>query len=134
MFEKFSFSLKQIQKYYQAAVRDFKIAQEAKIPEVTFRFCYDALLKLAITVCAENDLRVKAHKGHHFELIQKLSFYLTDKEIEVLGNEMRSKRNWDLYDGGVLISVKETLGYVEWVGQIFKKAEKYFNRKRPKLM
>ncbi len=124
MFERFNFSKKQIDKYYRSARRDLKIASDSNVPEVSFRFCYDALLKLAIAVCAEKHLRVKSRKGHHIELIRKLSFYLNEPEIEVLANEMRAKRNWDLYGGGALISAKETKGYIKWTKQIFQKAEK----------
>lgn len=60
MFEKFRFSRKQIEKYHKSARRDLKIATEADVSEVRFRFCYDALLKMAMAVCAENSLRVKS--------------------------------------------------------------------------
>ena len=130
MFEKFHFSKRQIRKYYQSAIRDLKIASNSKIPEVIFRFSYDALVKLAIAVCAKNGLRVKARKGHHIELIKKLSFYLKDPEIEILANEMRSKRNRDLYDGGILISEKEAKEYLEWVKQTFQKTQILFENSR----
>jgi len=135
MFEKFNFSQRQIKRYYLAALRDLKIALNSEISEVIFRFSYDALIKLAIAVCARNKLRVKARKGHHIELIKKLSSYLKDLEIEVLANEMRSKRNRDLYEGGVLISEKEAKEYLEWVKKIFQKAEALFEDLRnQKLM
>lgn len=133
MFEKFTFSQKQIDRYYESALRDFKIAKNSDISEVSFRFCYDCLLKLAIAICAENGLRVKARRGHHIELIQKLSFYLNDSEVKIMANEMRSKRNWDLYGGGVLISDKEVKSYIDWIEQIIEKVELYFNNKRPRL-
>lgn len=129
MLEKFSFSQNQIKKYYQSAIRDLNIAKKSSIPEISFRFSYDALLKLAITFCAKNGLRIKSKQGHHIELISKLAHYFKDKEVEIIGNEMRSKRNWDLYDGGVFISIKEAKDYVNWVALIFTKAEKYLNFK-----
>lgn len=133
MFNKFSFSLKQINKYYRSSIRDLNIAKKSNIPEVSFRFSYDALFKLAITICAKNGLRVKSRQGHHVELIKKLSQFLKDKEIEVLGNDMRSKRNWDLYDGGVLISIKEAKEYLGWIESIFKKADEYLGLNKHKL-
>jgi hypothetical protein len=133
MFEHFNFSKAQIEKYYKSAKKDFEIATDSSVPEVSFRFCYDAILKLAIAVCAENGLRVKAKKGHHVELIKKLSFYLNDPEIEILAGEMRAKRNWNLYGGGVLISEKEAKSYLEWTKNIFQKTEDYFKRKQPGL-
>lgn len=132
MFEKFLFSPKQISKYYQSALRDFNIAKNSNIPEVSFRFSYDSLLKLAITICATNGLRVKSRQGHHVELIAKLAEYLGDKEVEILGNDMRSKRNWDLYGGGTLISEKDARGYVDWIGLIFKQTDKYLSYKNQK--
>ena len=50
MFERFKFSRRQTEKYYQSAQRDFQIADNSDVPEVAFRFCYDALLKMAIAV------------------------------------------------------------------------------------
>jgi hypothetical protein len=133
MFEKFRFSRKQIEKYHSSAKRDLKIASEADISEVRFRFCYDALLKLAMAVCAENNLRVKSRRGHHIELIKKLSFFLKDEEIEILANEMRSKRNWDLYGGGIIISFKEANEYLNWTKKIFRQAETLVNRNQTRL-
>jgi hypothetical protein len=133
MFEKFRFSRKQIEKYHSSASRDLKIASEADVSEVRFRFCYDALLKLAITVCAENGLRVKSRRGHHIELIKKLAFFLKDEEIEILANEMRSKRNWDLYGGGIVISAKEAREYLDWTKKIFHEAEPHINLDQSRL-
>jgi hypothetical protein len=70
---------------------------------------------------------VKARQGHHIELIQKLSIYLRDVEIEIIANEMRSKRNWDLYGGGILISQKEVKDYFKWLKQVLNKIELYLN-------
>jgi hypothetical protein len=85
---------------------------------------------LAIAVCAKNNLRVKARKEHHIELIEKLSFYLKDSEIEVLANEMRAKRNRDLYDGGILISDKEAKEYLNWIKKIFQKGEELLEEQK----
>lgn len=134
MFEKFSFSEKQIRGYHKSAVRDFSIASNSDIEEVIFRFCYDSLLKLAITVCAVNGLRVKARQGHHIELIEKLSEFLENKDIEVIVNAMRGKRNWDLYSGGVLISEKEVKEYIIFAKSIFKKADEYLHKKFSKQL
>jgi len=125
MFEKFYFSEKQIRQYYQSALRDFKIASQSDLAEVKFRFSYDALLKIAITLCAYNGLRVKAKLGHHIELLEKLSACLKDPEIQLIGNEMRNKRNWDLYGGGNIISQKEADGYLDWLEEIVIRTKKY---------
>lgn len=133
MFEHFNFSWKQVEKYHNSAKRDLAIASKSNVPEVAFRFSYDALLKLSMAVCAKNNLRVKAKRGHHIELIKKLAFFLKDSEIEVLANEMRAKRNWDLYSGGILISKKEATSYVLWVKNIFQKSETYFSQNQGRL-
>ena len=133
MFEHFKFTRQQVEKYYKSAVRDFKIAAASGITEVAFRFCYDALLKLAIAVCAKKGLRVKSRRGHHVELINKLAFFLKDNEIELLANEMRSKRNWDLYGGGVIISQKEASEYLKWTKSIFQKTDKIFEGRQKKI-
>jgi len=133
MFEKFQFSPKQIVNYFASANRDLKIARQSKVAEVAFRFSYDALLKLAIAVCAIEGLRVKARKGHHIALIGKLAKIIGDSEIEVLGNRMRAKRNWELYDGGMIISQKEVSEYLIWVVEVFKKAQNYADDKNRHL-
>jgi hypothetical protein len=122
MFERFSFSKKQIEQYLKSAERDLKIALEAKEPEVLFRFAYDALLKLAITLSAENNLRVKAKAGHHQELIEKLATILHNEDISLIGNDMRKKRNAELYNGGNEVSSKEAKEYLAWVKNIFTSA------------
>ncbi|MBU4299179.1 hypothetical protein KJ636_03995 [Patescibacteria group bacterium] len=49
------------------------------------------------------------------------------EDIFVMGNEMRKKRNFDLYDGGILISEKESLNYKEWLKKIISQSEKYLS-------
>lgn len=127
MFEKFIFSENQISKYHSSALRDFKIAKNSLENEVRFRFCYDALLKLAIAVCAKNNLRIKSRQGHHIKLIEKMAEILGDKDINIIGQEMRAKRNWDLYGGGILLSEKEAKEYLNWTENIFQEADKYFH-------
>ena len=108
-------------------MRDFKIANNSEIPEVIFKFCYDSLLKIAITICAKNNLRIKSRTGHHVELLKNLSEYLNEEDIFIMSNEMRKKRNFDLYSGGVLISEKEALDYLERLKKIAAQAQKYLS-------
>lgn len=133
MFVKFVFSEAQIKKYYQAATNDLKIARQYDIPEIRFRFCYDALLKLAITICAKNGLRVKSRQGHHVELIVKLSLILNNPEIKLIGDNMRAKRNSDLYAGGAIITDKDADDYLHWLVDIFESVDEYIkgNKKLP---
>ncbi|OHA14707.1 MAG: hypothetical protein A3A10_01105 [Candidatus Tagabacteria bacterium RIFCSPLOWO2_01_FULL_42_9] len=80
---------------------------------------------MAIAVCARNGLRVKARQGHHIELIQKIADLLKNKDIKIVGDEMRAKRNLDIYGGGVLISEKEAEEYLKWLKNIMVQAEDY---------
>jgi hypothetical protein len=129
MFERFRFTTIQIDNYRRSAQRDLMIAQKSDIADVAFRFSYDALLKLATAVCAYKSLRVKARQGHQIELIKKFAEIIGDSEIEVLGSQMRSKRNWDLYGGGALISQKEAKEYSDWVARVFIKTQEYLDGK-----
>lgn len=125
MFEKFNFTKQQIEKYWDKAVRDFRLAGSAEEIEVIFVFTYEAMLKIAITVCAHNDLRVKARRGHHIELIDKMAEILKDEKIKQIGNEIRMKRNLGLYSGGDTVSRKEADFYCKFVKQVLIKADSY---------
>ena len=130
MFEKFHFTQNQIERHYRSALKDLSIASKSDIPEVSFRFCYDAIIKLAITICAHNDLRVKARTGHHIGLIQKLADCLKEKEVILIANDMRTKRNRDLYGDGFLIGEREIKDYVKWTRKIFELAEPYLKKNK----
>ncbi|PIZ71126.1 hypothetical protein COY07_05645 [Candidatus Peregrinibacteria bacterium CG_4_10_14_0_2_um_filter_43_11] len=126
MFEKFSFQKEQVTLYFNAALRDIKIAEKSDVSEVVFRFSYDAFLKLAIAFCSKHNLRVKARAGHHIELINMFSELTGDKTIEVIGNEMRAKRNIDLYSGGTLITKKESKEYFHWIDGLIQRYQNQF--------
>jgi len=85
---------------------------------------YDALIKIGITLIAFYGYRVKSRSGHHIKILEKVSQILNDKNIEIIGDIMRKKRNLDLYEGGIIISQKETRDYLNFVREIIKKAEK----------
>ena len=57
---------------------------------------------------------MKSRIGHHIKLIEKLADLLKDENIEVVANKMRSKRNRDLYTGGVIISQREVDYYLKF--------------------
>jgi hypothetical protein len=46
---------------------------------------------------------------------------------------MRVKRNKDLYGGGTLISMKEAKNYIQWIRQVFRITERFFDHKQSKL-
>lgn len=124
MFEKQEFKKEQITAFFRSAERDLAIAKKNIEAEVKFIFAYNALIKTAIAFCALNGLRVKSQQGHHVELLRKLSDLLKDEDVELIGNEMRMKRNWDFYDGNVAISDKEAGEYLDWTISVLEKANK----------
>lgn len=125
MFEKFSFTDQQVKRFYLKAIRDFELAKGVKEVEIIFVFTYEAMLKVAIAVCAKNNLRVKARRGHHIELLDKMAEILKDADIGQISNGMRSKRNRGLYSAGDMVSRKEAEYYRKFVEQILKKADTY---------
>lgn len=128
-FKSFKFTENQIIKYFSAANKDFKIAKKSDSNDVKFRFAYDALLKLAISVCAKEGLRVDSNRGHHKELIDELATVLKKKDIKSVGNKIRTKRNYDLYSGGLAISNKDAQEIILWIEEVFNVAEAYLKGK-----
>lgn len=127
MFEKFLFSKLQVDKYYKAACRDFKMLKKSLEPEIIFFLCYNIIIKTSIAICAKNGLRVKSRVGHHIELISKLADFIGDKEVEIVADKMRIKRNKDLYEGGVIITEKEAEYYYKFCSELIKQADNYIN-------
>jgi len=124
MFEKFTFSFKQIENYYRAASRDFNMLRKGKYePEIIFFFSYNVVIKISIAVCAKKGLRIKSKTGHHIALISKLGEILNDEEVVATAGRMRMKRNKDLYSGGLPISQKEADFYFNFCKDLLKKAE-----------
>lgn len=121
-FQKLTFQEKQIDQFLRSALHDLKIAKESEIPDVIFKFCYDALIKLGIMLIARKGYKVRSTAGHHVKILEKLSQLLKDEDILVLGNKMRQERNVNLYDGGCFVGEKDSLEYLEFVRSAFKKA------------
>jgi hypothetical protein len=105
-FQKRNFTEKTIWRYFNNALKDLRIAGNAKYSEVMFKFSYDALIKIGITLVAFCGYKTRSRQGHHIKILEKLSHILKDNEIEIIGDRMRKKRNLDLYDGGIIISKK----------------------------
>ena len=124
-FERKKFETKTVKKYFSGAERDFIIARENKHPEVTFKFSYDCLIKIGITLIASHGQRIKSRTGHHVKILEKLSQILGNKDIEIMGGAMRKKRNFDLYEGGTIISEKEAKEYFNFVKIIITESEKF---------
>jgi len=103
-------------------LHDLKIAETSDIPDVIFKFSYDALIKLGITLIAQKGYKIRSTAGHHIKILEKLSQLLKDEDILVLGNKMRQERNINLYDGGLFVGEKDNLAYIKFVKSAFKKA------------
>lgn len=129
-FEKKNFEKKSIEKYFNNAVKDIKIVVSNKNEEVIFKFSYDALIKIGIALIAFNGFRIKSRRGHHIKILEKLSQILGDEDIKVIGEAMRKKRNLDLYDGGVIISEKESKNYLNFVKKITENAKRYLKSQK----
>lgn len=121
-FQKLTFQERQINQFLHSALHDPKIAKESDIPDVIFKFCYDALIKLGIMLIAKKGYKVRSTAGHHVKILEKLSQLLKDEDILVLGNKMRQERNLNLYDGGCFVGGKDSLEYLEFAKSTFKKA------------
>ena len=124
-FQKKKFDKRTISRYFRNAVRDVQIASTNKEAEVIFKFSYSSLIKIGITLITACGYRVRSRKGHHVKILEKLSQILNNKDIAIIGDKMRKKRNLDLYEGGIIISKKEAKAYLNFVKEVVKKAEKY---------
>ena len=117
-FVKFKFTKEQVDKNLKNALRDMDIAKKDGFLDVKFNYTYTALLKAGITLISLNGRKVKSERGHHVKIIEKLAELLADDGISALGNLMRSKRNSDLYDGGIEVTTKECREYINFVENI----------------
>lgn len=123
-FQKLVFKKEQIEQYLKSALHDLKIAEESDIPDVVFKFSYDALIKFGIVLIAKKGYKIRSTTGHHVKILEKLSQLLKDEDILVLGNKMRQERNLNLYAGGFSVGVKDSCEYLDFVKKVFKKADK----------
>lgn len=123
-FFKFAFTKEQIKKNFANALRDLNIAKQDKILEVKFNYAYTSFIKIGIALLSQYNIRVKSVPGHHAKLIEKIAQILKDDTITDIGNIMRSKRNRDLYAGGIEVTEKECREYIKFVEETLIKAEK----------
>lgn len=90
-FQKRKFEPEIIKRYFNSALKDFRIAFKNKQPEVIFDFSYKALIKISITLIAFYGYKSKSRMGHHVKIIEKSSQILKDKNIKIIGDKMRKK-------------------------------------------
>jgi hypothetical protein len=121
-FQKVGFTPEQLKQYFISAERDYGIAHQDEIPEVRFKFSYDALIKIGIVLIARHGYKVRSQPGHHVKIIEKLGEILADEDLDIFGNTMRQRRNKDFYDGGAIITETEAQQYVDFVALVIEKA------------
>ena len=61
---------------------------------------------------------------------EKGSEILDNKDMVIIGDKMRKKRNLDLYSGGFLVSIKESNEYLQFVRLIIKKTQQHFKSQK----
>jgi len=122
-FQKLAFKEEQIEQFLKSALHDLEIAGTSDIPDVIFKFSYDALVKLGIALIAKKGYKIRSTTGHHVKILEKLSQILREENILVLGNKMRQERNFNLYDGRFFVGEKDSREYLDFVKSVFKKAD-----------
>ncbi|TAM40596.1 hypothetical protein EPN54_02585 [bacterium] len=122
-FQKLAFKEEQIEQFLKSALHDLEIARVSDIPDVVFKFSYDALIKLGIALIAGKGYKIRSTAGHHVKILEKLSQILKDEDILVFGNKMRQERNLNLYNGGFFVAEKDSREYLSFVKGLFRKAD-----------
>lgn len=123
-FAPFTFTPEQIARNLANAEHDLSIAKQDTIREVKFSYAYTALIKAIIALLSAYHKKVKSIPGYHVKLLDKTAEILKDDTIAVLGNSMRSKRNTDLYSGGIEVTEKEVIEYLDFVEKVIDKIKK----------
>lgn len=118
------FTEETISKLRGSAVRDIKIAENDKEPEVRFHFSYMALLKTGVLAIAMKGYRIKSKPGHHKIILETLSNILDDKDILIAGDRMRKNLNFDVYSGSITINSEEIEQNLKFVKEVFTRATK----------
>jgi uncharacterized protein (UPF0332 family) len=120
-FAKFRFTAEQVEKNLANAMKDFGIAQKDEIEEVKFNYAYSALIKSGIALLSHKGMKIKSVPGHHIKIIEAIAALLDDEAVNDMGNLMRSKRNTDLYEGGVNVTEKESREYIMFVDKVIER-------------
>jgi len=117
-FSQHDFSKAQIEKNLGNAIKDLNIAKKDNILDVKFNYAYSALLKTGLTLLSQQQIKIKSAPGHHIKIIETMAELLKDDSIADVGNAMRSKRNIDMYSGGIEVTKKECEEYIDFVDKI----------------
>lgn len=117
-FSQHTFSKAQVEKNLGNAVKDLNIAKKDDILDVKFNYAYSALLKAGIALLSQQQIKIKSTPGHHIKIIEILAELLKDDSIADIGDAMRSKRNLDMYSGGIDITEKECEEYIGFASKV----------------
>jgi len=123
-FAEFDFTKEQIRKNFENAQKDLGIAKKDQIPEVKFSYAYQAFIKAGIALLSFYKVKIKSVPGHHAKIIEKVAHILQDNSVDTIGNVMRSKRNFDIYSGGIETTEKECREYIEFAQNVLSKIGK----------
>ena len=122
-FQARQFSPEQVADYLNNANKDLNIAKRDEIAEVKFNYAYSALIKAGLTLLSHHNQRIKSLPGHHIKIIDALARILKDESINDVGNAMRSKRNLDMYSGGMEITEKECREYLDFAARVLSRVK-----------
>jgi len=118
-FKKMDFSQNQIEEYFNSAIKDMKIAEKYDDPEVRFEFVFKSLIKFGITLIASYGYKVNSRKGHHQKILEKMSEILDNNDILVSSEVIRKTRNTEFYDGGTIITEKQSKEYLSFLKEVY---------------
>jgi len=132
LFQKKDFTKNDLDKLLANSSRDLHIAKKSRIPEVIFKFSYDAFLKACITIIAFQGYRAMSKRGHHKAIISATKIVLGKQFRDMLDycDTMRRRRNIDLYGGGVLVSLSESKQFLEVVLMVHAEIKKRVSSKQ----
>jgi uncharacterized protein (UPF0332 family) len=117
-FSHIKFSGSEVKRHFENALKDLNIAETDEILDVKFNYAFSALIKAGIALLSHHQVKTKSVPGHHVKIIEKLAEILKDDSINDIGNAMRSKRNIDMYSGGIEITEKECQEYIDFIKRV----------------
>ena len=123
------FSQRQIENYFISAIKDMKIAEKYDDPEVRFQFIFNSLIKFGITLIAFHGYKVNSRKGHHQKVLEKMSEILGDDDILITSEIIRKNRNTEFYDGGIIITEKQSEEYLSFLKKVYNLSRSFLSEK-----
>lgn len=123
-FIEFNFTKEQVAANLQNALKDLNIAKKVDIPEVKFNYAYTSLIKSGLALFSHYQRKVKSVPGHHIKTIDAMAQILKDPAVAVMGEAMRSKRNIDMYGGGISVTEKECREYISFVETVLSRTKR----------